>query len=86
MIQTIHNTQAQHIVKDITLCDLTLPRVTLVITNKMSTRDEYLTTQQRLKDAVKAGWRLKIYDAEITIDAILGLYIIECRSGQLELV
>lgn len=86
MIQAIHNTQAQHIVKDMTLCDLTLPRVTLIVTDKMSTRAEYLTTQQRLKDAVRDGWRLKIYDAEVTIDVVLGLYIVECRSEQLELI
>jgi len=86
MIQAIHNTLAQHSVRDIVLCDLTLPRVTLIVTDKMSTREEYQTTQQRLKDAVRDGWRLKIYDAEVTIDVVLGLYIIECRSEQLELI
>lgn len=86
MIQAVHSTQAQHSVRDITLCDLTLPRVTLIVTDKMSTREQYLTTQQRLRDAVRDGWRLKIYDAEVTIDATLGLYIVECRSEQLELI
>lgn len=86
MIQSIHDTKSQHSVRDITLCDLTLPRVTLIVTDKMSTQEQYQTTQQRLKNAVKAGWRLKIYDAEITIDVVLGLYIIECRSEQLELI
>lgn len=86
MLQSVHDIQAQHSVQDITLCDLTLPRVTLIITDKMSTRAEYQTTQQRLRDAVNAGYRLKIYDAEITIDVVLGLYIVECKSEQLELI
>lgn len=86
MIQAVHNIQAQHTVRDITLCDLTIDRVTLIITDKMSTKEQYLTTQQRLKNAVRAGWRLKIYDANVTIDTVLGLYIIECRSEQLELI
>lgn len=86
MLHEIHNTQAQHNVKDITLCDLTLPRVTLIITNKMSSRAEYLATQARIKSALNDGYRLHIQNAEITIDRILGLYIIECNSNQLELI
>jgi len=86
MIQAVHQTKAQNSVRDITLCDLTLPRVTLIITDKMSTRDEYQTAQERIKSALKDGYRLKIYDANVCIDRLLGLYIIECRSSQLELI
>jgi hypothetical protein len=86
MLQEIHNTQAQHTTKDVVLCDLTLPRVTLIITNKMSSKAEYLATQARIKSALNAGYRLHIRDAEITIDNMLGLYIIECNSNQLDLI
>jgi len=86
IIDVHHTTTATHSVRDIILCDLTLQRITLIIIDKMSTVDEYKITQERIKNALRAGYRLKIYDGHICIDRTLGLYIIECSSNQLELI
>lgn len=84
ILETINGKQEIQVRRDIIIPDLN--RISLILLDKMNTREEWCRAMDNLRTNLSYGGMLKVHDALITHDARLGVTIVEATSSQLEII